>query len=183
MRYRRLAAACAAAVLSVGATSCSSKHGAPSVPTAPSYNPRVAPSVAAYVAFITAADVARKHPPPAGRPAPGTAADFASHAIDPVRAQTVTYLSGLRRNGMAWRGTPPKPKPFVLSIRLDAKPYPAVTLGDCQVPSPSWEEYAVADGSAVPKSSTRYRVIGEVVMRAGHWVVTSVAPDPQHVCR
>jgi hypothetical protein len=185
MKHRRLAAACLTAILSVGATSCGGRRGAPSVPTAVSYNPQVAPSVAAYLAFIRATDVARKHPPSSGRPVPGSAADFSAYAVDPVRTQTVSYLAGLHRSGTAWRGTPPKSKVAVLSIMLDAKPYPTVTLGDCAATSSTWQQFTVADGSTVPDPAPtpRYRMSVEVVLANGHWAVTRLAPDPQHLCR
>ena len=187
MIVRRVAAACAAAAIGIAAAACSSGSSAHRIPPAPlpaaSFNPRVAPAVAAYVAFLAAADAARQHPTPSGRPAAGSPADFASIAVDPARAQTISNLAALSERGLAWRGTPPRHQVFVLSTRLDAKPYPAMTLGDCALPSPSWLEYTVADGSAVSNPSTpMHRVTAEVVMRTGHWLVRSTAVDPQHVC-
>jgi hypothetical protein len=94
-------------------------------------------------------------------------------------------LAGLRRGGKEWRGTPPKHAVVVLSTRLDAKPLPTVTLGDCPIAASSWAEYLVAKGSKISTSPARpaHRTSVEVVQRSGHWLVSHIATDPKHVCR
>lgn len=133
----------------------------------------------AYLAFDAAATAATRDPAKfmAGK---DPSVDFQRYAFDPFRGQYVSYVMGLARERVAYRGTPPQPRLSVVSVDLAAKPYPKVVLSNCETPAPMWREYVIKTGKVVPEANQvppPYRVTIEVIYYEKHWGAYKVAID------
>jgi hypothetical protein len=151
----------------------------------PVIDPRAKPAVDAYTAFNTASNNASRDPLPFGSAYPETA-DYTRYSFDPIRAQTGAYLAGLAQQQVTFRGTtPPVPRVQVTSVALDAKPYPAVTLTDCQLLAPDWDEYDQA-GHRVPdapaSAAPPYLITAKMIFYKSHWGLQSTTADTSRTC-
>lgn len=146
-------------------------------------DPEAQPAVAAYEAFNRTSDNAARRPLPHGSAYPPEA-DFARYSFDPALAEYDAYVSALAETGVTFRGTSPTPRVKVISVRPDAKPYPLVTLTDCQTPAPDWKGYR--KGKPLPLASTTadppYLITAKVIFYEGHWGVQSTSADTSKTC-
>jgi hypothetical protein len=125
------------------------------------------------------------HPPAVGQNYPSSA-DFTKYSFDPLKSQMSGYVAGLAQQGVAFKGTPPRPRVTVTAINLAAKPYPTVLLSSCPTPESTWVEYVVVTGKVVPFASAKvpppYRVAVEMIYSDGHWGVARTTPDTSATC-
>jgi hypothetical protein len=140
-----------------------------------------AAAVSAYRAYSTAVFAAERSPGDA------TVRDRLSKvSFDPARGKQLGYLVSLASQGVAWRGSPPSPRVSVLSVGLDAKPWPRVVVSDCPSPSPSWREYVVKTGAAVPTVASKvappFKISAELILYQDHWGVQSTTVDRSQTC-
>lgn len=159
----------------------------PSTPSSstPAEGPRVKPAIAAYVKFTQAAHKAQEHPPPPGKPYP-PGGDFAKYSFDPVRGQEAGYVLTLARDGVAWRGTAPRPRVKVKTSDLGATPYPTVTVTDCPTAPPDWTAFHVKSNKPIPTRPSGaplpHVITAKVIYHEGRWGVMKTTADTKHTC-
>lgn len=161
-----------------------SARSSPSRPTAsaaPSSSTQVDAALSAYKSFSAATFAVERHPDSSR-----VRAHLAGLSFDPARGKQLGYAVSLTSQGVAWRGSPPTPRATVLSINLDAKPWPTVVVSDCPTPAPSWQEYVVNTGATVPAStsgaSPPFEITANVILYQGHWGVQSTSVDRSRTC-
>lgn len=161
--------------------STSSTVSAPTKSTATSsapVDPAARPAVDAYLKFTEAVNNAERKPHQLGQ-AVDPVADYGKYSFDPVRSQENAYFLYLVQQGWVRRGTPPVPRPLVVSTDLAAKPYPTVVLTNCSSPSPGWERnyYNAKTGQAVPDpyaTRTPLTTSVQVIYYEDHWGVYKI---------
>jgi len=148
-------------------------------------DPRAQPAVSAYEAFNDTSNNAQRHPVGHDQKwLPG--ADFTKTSFDPIRAEFISYIWGLKEQGVQYRGTPPPAHISVKSIRLDAKPWPTVLLTDCQAGG-DWDEYVIKTGKRVPdagngKIPPPYLITAKMIYYEKHWGIQSTTADKSRTC-
>jgi hypothetical protein len=149
-------------------------------------DPRVGPAVSTYLAFIKTTNRAMRYPvdPSDGRYPEGS--DFSRYSVHPVESQYAAFIRTLVRSHHAFRGTPPKSTIGVVSIDLQAEPYPLITLSDCQTDSANWRAYdtrtRVMNPQMTPRFAAPYGILVEVVYVRQRWGVQTVKADPAGTC-
>lgn len=155
--------------------------GRPSGSVSASSSTQVEAAVSAYSSFSAATFAVERHP--AGNK---ERARLAGVSFDPARGKQLGYAVSLTSQGVAWRGSAPTPRTSVLSINLNAKPWPTVVVSDCPTPAPTWEEYVVKTGAAVPVAnsgvSPPFQITADVILYQGHWGVQSTTVDRGRTC-
>jgi hypothetical protein len=148
-------------------------------------DPRALAAVSTYREFVKTVLNAERKPLLKSKDYPEDA-DFTRYAIDPVQAQYEGFIMNLARSGHAFRGTPPTSTIGVKSIDLDAKPYPLVTLTDCQSKRENWRAYHyrtdVMNPKMTPGPVAPYGYTIDVVMMQHRWMVQAIRPDPAGTC-
>lgn len=138
-------------------------------------------ALSAYQSFSSATFAVERHPASTAERARLGAVSF-----DPARSKQLGYAVSLASQGVAWRGPPPAPRASVLSINIAAKPWPTVVISDCPTPAPSWQEYIVKTGAAVPVTasgaSPPYEITANVILYRGRWGVQSTTVDRSRTC-
>ena len=138
-------------------------------------------ALSAYQSFSSATFAVERHPASTAERARLGAVSF-----DPARSKQLGYAVSLTSQGVAWRGPPPVPRASVLSINIAAKPWPTVVISDCPTPAPSWQEYVVKTGAAVPVTasgaSPPYEITANVILYRGRWGVQSTTVDRSRTC-
>lgn len=147
--------------------------------------PEADAAVKAYEAFWRAANNAKRQPVRIDEPLP-RGADFTRHSFDPARTTYLGYIAGLKAQGVQFRGAPPQPRIRVAKVETSAKPYPTVTLTDCQSPAPTWNEYVVESGKRVPAVTASvlppYEITARMIFYRQHWGLQSVTTDTSRTC-
>jgi hypothetical protein len=149
-------------------------------------DPRAQAAVTAYRMFNDTANEAQAHPVGHGEKWP-RGADFTTTSFDPLRAQFTEYIWLLKEQGLEYRGIPDVPHITVKSIRLNAKPWPAVFLTDCQTGGDGWGVYVIKTGKKAPaadngKVPPPYLTTAKVIYFEGHWGVQSTSTDKSRTC-
>ena len=148
-------------------------------------DPEALPAVQAYEAFTDAGRAAARHPFGKDDKIPSDA-DFTKYSYDPVRAQYETYIWNLDLQGAEYRGTMPTPHVTVKSTDLKAKPWPTVTLSDCQTGDSDWRLYNVKTGKPQPRAtqsvSPPYRSTVTVIFFEKRWGVQKIELDSSRTC-
>lgn len=159
----------------------SEKTSAPSSSASPSTTGPDVSAKAAYWGFDRASRAAEQQPRN-----PQLISTIGRWAVDPALVTEAQNLAGFSLGGVAFKGTPPTPRMAVASTKLDAKPYPTVTLSDCPTPAPSWRAYYVASGKPVAIASAPapppYEITVEVILYKNKWMVYTTKADRRHTC-
>lgn len=149
-------------------------------------DPRAAPAVSTYLAFIKATNHLMRHPVLPTRSRYPDASDFTRYSVDPVQSQYEGFVSTLVRTHHAFRGSAPKSKVTVTSINLNADPRPVITLADCQTNRDRWRAYDtrtnVMNPQMTPALAAPYGITVTVVFAQQRWRVETIKPDPAGQC-
>jgi hypothetical protein len=168
-----------------GFPATSSATGAPLPSSTPTISAEAVPAVQAYEAFNDAARNAARHPYGKGDVKPA-GADFTRYTWDPFRGEYTSYIWGLAEQGLEYRGTPPTPHITVTSVELKAKPWPTVTLSDCQTNSSNWNLYNAKTGAVQPRASQKvrppYRSTVTMIRYKKQWGVQKITLDSSRTC-
>jgi hypothetical protein len=141
--------------------------------------------VRAYDSFNNTTRNAELHPFRAGEKYP-PASDFTKFTYDPLRAQYESAIWTLKLQGIAYRGVPPQPHVKVKSIDLNASPWPAVVLTDCQTNNENWRVYNVKTGAVLPRTTPSipppYVATATVILYKNRWGVSKITVDTSRTC-
>lgn len=106
--------------------------------------------------------------------------------FDPARGEYVGYVLNLTLAQLAYRGTPPTPRPSVTNVDLAAKPYPTVTLTDCPTAPGNWKVVATSGPppttKTAPKVPAPYKATVTVIFYEKRWGVSRMAVDSSRTC-
>lgn len=148
-------------------------------------DPQARPAVGAYESFWKASAAALRAPVAFNAKLPPDA-DFTRYSWDPARTTYRGYVAGLAEDGVAFRGTPPEPRLRVESVDLEAKPYPVVTLKDCQTPAPDWQSYVVRTGERAPEATQSppppYEITAKMIFYQNRWGLQDTSTDTSRTC-
>ena len=148
-------------------------------------DPKALPAVEAYKAFFRAFRNAQRRPFSLDDKIPA-AADFTKYSFDPFRTEYRGYIWGLVRDGGEYRGTPPTLNVRVSSVDTAAKPYPTVTLSDCQTGDGDWRYYDAQTGKLQPRKPPKvkppYRSTVTMILHDKRWGVKSLTLDTSRTC-
>lgn len=148
-------------------------------------DPRAAPAIAAYEAFMAAAVTAQRHPVGAGYRVPA-AADLSRLAFDPVRAEYELFVKHLAATHLRFRGDAPTSQLTVTRIDLDAQPWPTIALADCRMTPASWLPHDTRNDEATAMQWPGLQEAGPVavtmVFYQQHWGVQTILPTKSPSC-
>lgn len=158
----------------------------PSPSTSTYADPKVAAAVKAYRSFIEAYEFSQQHPPKAANAPYARSGDFTKYSFDPIRAKIAGSILFLTQGRLAYRGTPPAPRPSVTGLAIAAKPYPTITIEDCPTAPANWKVVAI---SGQPPTSHRpskaappYRITAQVIFYLKRWGVYKLTTNTARTC-
>lgn len=161
--------------------------GTPAAPAA-AVNPRVQAALDVYAAFNHASLVAERKPFGPNE-AFDSAANYVQYSFDPLRYETNVYVWNLADQGIVFKGSPPSSNVRVQSADLTARPYPKVTVTDCQSTDGSWLPYYRDGGKPVPtvrpsgaKAKPPYQTTVTLIYYQKHWGAQKLALDTSRTC-
>ncbi len=180
-------AACSSSGVNTNTPIASDPSSATATPAA-TVDPQAEEAVDAYTRFVRASTVAEMKPfGPNEAYAPE--ANFVQYSFDPARYQTTDYIADLDNQGIVFKGTPPTPNVRVKSVDMKAKPYPTVTLSDCETQGDTWRPTYHDNGKPVPtvlpsgsKAKPPFRAIAKVIFYKKHWGVQETSVDASETC-
>jgi hypothetical protein len=157
-----------------------------SSPTA-TIDPKAKPAVDAYLAYVTASNIALRKPRGLGEAfAPG--ADYSKYSFDPAEGSLSAIILQLSSQILKMTGDPGKPRARVQSLELEAKPYPRVVLTDCPTPPARWHPTDAKTGKDVSAplpsgvAAPPYQTKVVVIYYQGHWGVSQTTSDTSRTC-
>lgn len=169
-------------------SSTSSTSAAPSTTPSKSTSaadPRVAAALSAYESFVKSYQVSERHPPSAANKPYVASGSFPRFSFDPVRADAVSYILFLTQSQLKYVGTAPATRASVMTVSLNATPYPTVTVSDCPTAPASWKAVATSGPPATtkpPKVAPPYRVTAQVIYYEKHWGVYKQTVTSSKTC-
>jgi hypothetical protein len=178
-------------VLIVGLAACggnqptleSPSSGTASSTATPSIDPAAQPAVDAYLKFAETSSQAMMHPTVGELP---PEADFTRWSFDPMRAKGEQLIHNLVTSNQAFKGDPGTPRVQVVSVDLDATPYPTVILDNCAKVSSDWRAYDVRNGEVLPTAtdgaSPPHLYTITMIEYRKHWGVQNIAVDESKTC-
>lgn len=147
----------------------------------PYVDPQVKPAVDAYKAYYDAYIAAQRHP--SSRPLRNA---MRKYAFDPAGNQAVVSLIQFASAGLVDKGSPPSPRVSVLSVQLNAKPYPTVFVSDCPTPPDNWATYDAKTGKKLAPAPGRakppYLTTATLIHYQGRWGVQKTSTDYKRSC-
>ncbi len=194
--HKRISATLIAGLALTALAGCSGSDGTSTATTsspssavsspAPREDPEVQKAIDAYEAFRDASNLARENPVAKGKPwARGS--DFEKWSFDPARSDTAVFVHALASFHAEYRGDRPGSNVRVLGSNLRDKPYPRVSLSDCQVPSGLYVPYDRKTGKKLKLAGgvdleKPYLTDVEVIAVKGQWGVRSVQLEVGKTC-
>jgi hypothetical protein len=160
---------------------------APTSSQIPTIDPKAQPAVTAYLAYISASNMAQRRPQTLGQDLLPSA-NYLKYSFDPERSAFSALVYQLSSQGLMMDGDPGRSRPEVRTLDLAAKPYPVVVLTDCPTPAVAWDVYDVRTGkdvSVMPPSGTvpsPYRTTVQVINAQNHWGVSKITTDVSRTC-
>lgn len=148
-------------------------------------DPRVQAAVAAYEKFTEAVARAQQKPVPKQEDYPERA-DFRRFSFDPVEGEYEARLKALSDANGQYRGTPPTSNLQVKSIDPDARPWPTITLSDCQTGLEQWRAVEARTGRPLsvqePTVPRPYAITITVIYNQLTWGVNTISMDRTRTC-
>lgn len=139
----------------------------------------------AYRAYTRELQLAQEHPN-----APGNTAAIKRVALDPEQAEDFKSITELQEDGLAWEGPRDQARARVISVSLDAKPYPVGVVRDCPRLSKSRQLVYANSGKVVQSVPTKsndtpppYAITATIVKYQGRWAVQKTSADKKQTCK
>jgi hypothetical protein len=155
--------------------------------SSPPADPRLAAAERAYLDFTQTSHYAEAHPPRRlGDPLP-QGGNYRAHSFDPARNVIDNYIYFLTTSGLVMGGTPPRARPSLVRVALNASPYPSVYLSDCPTAPVDWRAVAVTPGPPPTQKTASgppppYRVSVQMIFYKNHWGAYKITTDKSRTC-